>query len=154
MLQDRIAQGLVAGLAAAAATAGALLMFGWLLGHTPQAFVAIGEHVIGPGARDLAAGIGVVGHATSLLLWGVVFGLVAPRGRGLGAVVLAAAAVTLVAAFFHGYVGLESLRLGAGLGGPRAPAGPVLALHILQALGMVAGLVVARGGRGEEGGGW
>lgn len=144
MLFDRVAQGLVAGLASAAATTGALLTFGWRIGDASQAFVAIGTHVIGPGVPDLAAAIGLVGHVAFQLLWGILAGLLAPRSRGMLGVALTAVAVTLAAVLVHTFVALEPLRLGAGLGGPRAPSGPIVALHLVQVAALAVGLVVAR----------
>jgi len=143
----RTAHGIIAGLTAAAATTGALLVFGARLGDPLQAFVHIGQPVVGPGAPALSAALGLVAHLATVTLWGALFGLVAPRNQGMLMVILAAVGTTLASVLVHSYLLLPTLRLGAGLGGPRAPSGPIVALHLLFAAGLVAGILVARRGR-------
>lgn len=143
-LQLRVAEGLIAGLVAAAATTGALLVFGRSLGDPLQAFQHIGVPLVGSGAPALAAAAGLVVHLAAMLVWGLVAGLLAPRSKGLLPVLITAVLVTLAAVLVHGYVALPELQLGAGLGGPRAPSGPVVALHLLFAGSLVLGLMVTR----------
>lgn len=112
-----------------------------------QAFVHIGQPVVGPGAPALSAALGLVAHLATVTLWGALFGLVAPRNHGMLMVILAAVGTTLASVLVHSYLLLPTLRLGAGLGGPRAPSGPIVALHLLFAAGLVAGILVARRGR-------
>lgn len=134
----------MAGLTAAAATAGALLLFGSRLGDPLQAFTAVGIPVIGRGVPLLAAAVGLLAHVSVCVLWGALFGLIVPVKVRPLAVVIAALAVTVSAAIVHSYLLLTTLRLGSGLGGPRAPTGPVVALHIVFAIALLAGLYVAR----------
>jgi hypothetical protein len=143
-LQARLHDGVMAGSVAAASTTGALLMFGHSLGDPLQAFSLIGHVFIGPGAPTLAASVGVAVHVAVVLGWGILTGLAAPRSRGLLPMVIAVLVVTLAAVLVHEYLVLPEARLGAGLGGPRAPSGPVIALHLLFALSLLAGLLLAR----------
>lgn len=135
---------MTAGLTAAAATSGALLLFGSRLGDPLQAFTAVGVPVIGRGVPLLAAGIGLVAHISVCVLWGAIFGLLVPASPRPLTVAAAALGVTAGAALVHSYLLLPTLRLGAGLGGPRAPTGPVVALHLVLAISLVLGLYVAR----------
>jgi hypothetical protein len=97
--------GLVAGVIAAAATAGALLGLGRAHGATftllnDAAHVAIGERArLVESAHGVVTTVAMLVHLVSLLLWGILFALAAGHWRGwrlaLAAVVFAIVAVAV-----------------------------------------------------------
>jgi hypothetical protein len=105
MLRDRLLRGVWIGLVAAAATAGALVGFGWVRGSPLQPLNTIAHVVLGTRAfyvreaHPLVTPAGILVHVFSLIVCGALFSLGVRRSRGirvwLGALVLAA----VVAAF-------------------------------------------------------
>ena len=105
MLRDRLLRGVWIGLVAAAATAGALVGFGWVRGSPLQPLNTIAHVVLGTRAfyvreaHPLVTPAGILVHVFSLIVCGALFSLGVRRSRGIrvwvGALVLAAA----VAAF-------------------------------------------------------
>jgi hypothetical protein len=101
MLRDRLLRGVWIGLVAAAATAGALVGFGWVRGSPLQPLNTIAHVLLGSRAfyvRDahpLVTPVGMLVHAGSLILWGMIFSVAAGRHRGpwlwVGAVLFAVA---------------------------------------------------------------
>lgn len=132
---------MIAGAVAAAATAGAELAFGWRLGDALAPFAATGWRLLAPLPGTLAVVLGVVAHLVTALVWGTIFGVVAPR-RGVAPVLIVSFLLTGAAALVHTFA-LPVFRLGAGLGGPRAPIGPVVALYLLFAVALTAGLLAS-----------
>jgi hypothetical protein len=88
MLRDRLLLGVWIGLVAAAATAGALVGFGWARGAPLQPLNTIAHILIGTralyvlGAHPFVTPTGILVHASSLVGWGVIFSLVLARVRG------------------------------------------------------------------------
>lgn len=130
---------------AAAATAGAVLAFGWRLGDALAPFASLGWTLSPVLPATLAIILGLIAHLAGSVAWGVVFGALAPRRVGVLALVVAIV-VSGVAALVHTFA-LPALRLGAGLGGPRAPLGPVVALYLLFALALAVGYLGAERSR-------
>ena len=105
MLRDRLLRGVWIGLIAAAATAGALVGFGWVRGLPVQPLNTVAHVLVGSRAfyvreaHPLITPLGLLVHALSLIIWGALFSLGTGRRRGIwlwvGAVVFAVA----VAAF-------------------------------------------------------
>jgi hypothetical protein len=105
MLRDRVLRGTWIGLVAAAATAGALVGFGWVRGWPLQPLNTVAHVLLGSRAfyvreaHPLITPLGILVHAVSLILWGIVFSLGSRRHGGVwlwvGAV-LFAIAVALV----------------------------------------------------------
>jgi hypothetical protein len=105
MLRDRLLRGVWIGLVAAAATAGALVGFGWVRGLPLQPLNTIAHVLLGSRAfyvreaHPLITPAGILVHALSLIVWGALFSLGTGHRRGVwlwvGAVVFAIA----VAAF-------------------------------------------------------
>lgn len=101
MLRDRVLRGVWIGLVAAAATAGALVGFGWVRASPLQPLNTIAHVLLGSRAfyvreaHPLVTPAGILVHVLSLLLWGVLFSLGAGRQRGIwlwvGAVLFAIA---------------------------------------------------------------
>jgi hypothetical protein len=87
MLRDRLRVGVWIGLVAAAATAGALVGFGWVRGMPLQPLNAVGHIVVGSRAfqvttaHPLVTSTGIVVHAISLVAWGIVLSLILRRAR-------------------------------------------------------------------------
>ncbi len=136
-MTERIVLGMLAGIVAAAATAGAELAFGWRLGDALGPFTATGWRLVPPLPATLAAAVGIIAHVATGVIWGAVFGALAPRRRGV-LVLVVSIVVTGAAALVHTFA-LPVFQFGAGLGGPRAPLGPVVALYILFAAVLAAG---------------
>jgi hypothetical protein len=105
MLRDRLLRGVWIGLVAAAATAGALVGFGWVRGSPLQPLNTIAHVVLGTRAfyvRDahpLVTSAGIVVHVLSMVAWGALFSIGVRRSRGIrvwvGALVLTALAAVL-----------------------------------------------------------
>lgn len=102
MLRDRLLRGVWIGLVAAAATAGALVGFGWVRGSPLQPLNTVAHVVLGTRAfyvreaDPLVTPAGLLVHVASLIVWGALFSLGVRRSRGIwvwiGALALAAAA--------------------------------------------------------------
>jgi hypothetical protein len=105
MLRDRLLLGLWIGLIAAAATAGALVGFGWVRGTPVQPLNTLAHIVLGSRAFQVrsvdpavtTAGIAV--HVLSLVAWGMLFSLTLARARGARAWAVALLFAALVAVF-------------------------------------------------------
>ena len=101
MLRDRLLRGVWIGLVAAAATAGALVGFGWVRGFPLQPLNTVAHVLVGSRAfyvreaHPLVTPVGIVVHALSLVIWGVLFSSGTGQRRGVwlwvGAVVFAIA---------------------------------------------------------------
>ena len=105
MLRDRLLRGVWIGLVAAAATAGALVGFGWVRGFPLQPLNTVAHVLLGSRAfyvREthlLVTSAGVLVHALSLAVWGALFWLGAGRLRGAWRWVAAVVFTAAVAAF-------------------------------------------------------
>src|SRR5687768_6410418 len=105
MLRDRALRGVWIGLVAAAATAGALVGFGWVRGAPLQPLNTIAHILLGSRAfyvRDVDALVsptGILVHTLSLVVWGVLFSLVIRASKGVWLWVGALAFTVLVAVF-------------------------------------------------------
>ena len=105
MLRDRVLRGVWIGLVAAAATAGALVGFGWVRGAPLEPLNAIAHVLLGSRAfyvreaHPLVTPAGLLVHILSLILWGILFSLGAGRYRGgwlwVGAVLFAIAVAAI-----------------------------------------------------------
>ncbi len=105
MLRDRLLRGVWIGLVAAAATAGALVGFGWVRGSPVQPLNTIAHVLVGSRAfyvreaHPLVTPVGILVHALSLILWGMLFSLAVGRRRGawlwVGAVLFAVAVAAI-----------------------------------------------------------
>ena len=88
MLRDRLLLGVWIGLVAAAATAGALIGFGWARGAPLQPLNTVAHILIGSrafyvlNAHPLVTPAGILVHASSLVGWGMIFSLALARARG------------------------------------------------------------------------
>lgn len=88
MLRDRVRVGVWIGLVAAAATAGALVGFGWVRGMPLQPLNAVGHIVVGSRAfqvttaHPLVTSAGILVHVISLVAWGIVLSLILRQARG------------------------------------------------------------------------
>lgn len=101
MFRDRLLRGVWIGLVAAAATAGALVGFGWVRGAPLQPLNTIAHVLLGSRAfyvreaHPLVTPLGLGVHVLSLILWGVLFSEAVGRRRGAwlwaGAVLFAVA---------------------------------------------------------------
>ncbi len=105
MLRDRLLFGMWIGLVAAAATAGALVGFGWARGAPVHPLNTVAHILVGSRAFDIRAvhplvtPAGIFVHALSLVAWGILLSLVLGRARGARALAIAfvfAAAVALI----------------------------------------------------------
>ena len=103
MLRDRLRVGVWIGLVAAAASAGALVGFGWVRGVPLQPLNAVAHVVLGSrafqvgAAHPLVTSTGILVHAISLIAWGIVLSLILGRSRGPRAWVIALAFTAAVA---------------------------------------------------------
>lgn len=103
MLRERLLHGIRIGLVAAAATAGALVGFGWVRGMPVQPLNAIAHALVGSralyiqNAHLLVTPAGVLVHVIGLVLWGIAFAWAFGRWRGARLWVATAAFVALVA---------------------------------------------------------
>jgi hypothetical protein len=138
-----------AGVMAAAATAGVLVGFGVREGAPGGAFTSAGRLLLGVGATQggraqLAALVcGALAHVAASLAWGVLFGLVAARLRG---VALFAAALVFAAAVY-GVRDHAPALLRVGYGARALPPHLVL-LHAVLSVGLAVGIRLAPlGGR-------
>ena len=142
MPNERVRAGVMAGVVAAAATMGAELTLAWRAGDVARPFVEAGRAVLGGGE---AAAAGVLGFGLQLavaVLWGVVLAVLAYRARGL-LLLLSAGAVAAAAYAVHATV-LPTFRLGFGVGAFPVHGLPLAFLYALFALGLAAGMRLAR----------
>jgi hypothetical protein len=147
MLSPRSRTGVRAGLVAAAATAGAIAGFALRHGDWSSPFAILGQDVLfffgvtgAPAA--LAVGVGVTGHMAWMVLWGLVFALVAWRR---------AFAPTLVAAFViaAGTALLARSMIPAAMGAVGFSALPAVQVALCIVL-MTAGFVTGKAAAGAE----
>jgi hypothetical protein len=105
MLRDRLLLGVRIGLVAAAATAGALVGFGWARDAPLQPLNSVAHALVGSRAfyvvdmHPVVTPAGMVVHVVSLVAWGMLFSLALGRARGALVWVIAlvfAAVVALV----------------------------------------------------------
>jgi hypothetical protein len=105
MLRDRVLRGVWIGLVAAAATAGALVGFGWVRGYPLQPLNTVAHILLGSRAfyvreaHPLITPVAVLVHALSLTIWGALFSLAIGQRRGIwlwvGAVLFAIGAAAI-----------------------------------------------------------
>ena len=105
MLRDRLLRGVWIGLVAAAATAGALVGFGWVRGYPLQPLNTVAHILLGSRAfyvreaHPLITPVGLLVHSLSLIIWGALFSLAIGWRRGawlwIGAVLFAIAAAAI-----------------------------------------------------------
>jgi hypothetical protein len=141
----RIREGIVAGLVAAAATAGALVGFGRAHGSAWAPLAAIAHMIAGPRATSAAPtpGLilaGVMIHAISLLVWGILFALLVGRLRGW-LLLLASLCFTGLACVVDYVIVPVRLRPGFELVVTR---GELAVVYVVLALGLALGLAVGR----------
>jgi hypothetical protein len=105
MLRDRLLLGMWIGLVAAAATAGALVGFGWARGAPLQPLNSVAHLLVGSrafyvtGAQAVVTSAGVLVHVLSTVAWGLLFSLAvtrAPRGWVWAAALVFAAIVAVI----------------------------------------------------------
>lgn len=88
MLRDRLLLGVWIGLVAAAATAGALVGFGWVRGAPVQPLNTVAHLLVGSRAfyvldvHPVVTSVGVLVHVVSLVAWGMLFSLALGRAHG------------------------------------------------------------------------
>jgi hypothetical protein len=88
MLRDRLLLGVWIGLVAAAATAGALVGFGWARGAPLQPLNTVAHILVGNrafqvlSAHPVVTPAGILVHMSSLVGWGMVFSVALARARG------------------------------------------------------------------------
>jgi hypothetical protein len=89
MLRDRLLLGVWIGLIAAAATAGALVGFGWVRGTPVQPLNTLAHIVVGSRAfhvrniDPVVTTMGMAVHVLSIVVWGLLFSLALARARGI-----------------------------------------------------------------------
>jgi hypothetical protein len=105
MLRDRLLRGVWIGLVAAAATAGALVGFGWVRGAPLQPLNTVAHVLVGSrafyvhDAHPLVTPAGLLVHGLSLVVAGMLFSVLAGGLRGVGRWVAAVVFAAAVAAF-------------------------------------------------------
>lgn len=145
---SRVGLGALAGLVAAAVTAGAIVGFGIEQGGAARLFAALGRGVLGnpvvDGRAEQAAvtAVGVLVHAAQVTVIGVLFGLVAARARGVRLALLAIVAA-IVAAVAQLALAPAVLRFGNAVTVFPLQRGQFVALYLLLALGLGGGMRVA-----------
>ena len=145
---SRATIGALAGIFAAALTAGALIGFGNASGGSMRLFAAIGRLVLGaPVVRGgaeaaLVASVGLLVHVAQVTALGALLGLVAARARGMRLAALALMAAILAAAV-HLALAPAMLRLGNAATVFPLQRGQLVALYLLLATGLGCGMRVA-----------
>ena len=146
VIRDRVRQGVHAGVVAAAATAGTLVGFGLARGEAWRPLNAVAHLVLGYRARlmdrfhPVVTPAGIALHLLFVVIWGVLFALIAARLRGWR---LAIAAAALGAAAFVVDTRLLPERLDPGF--PALLTRPeLLALYAVLAAALALGLRLAR----------
>lgn len=143
--QGTLAQGILTGTFAAAATAGALLGFGIQQGMPARPFNAVASLLLGDQADGIwgfHVVVTVVGLLTLIVLslgWGLLFARLAGGMRGLR---LAGFALLIAAAAMAVHVILATRMLDGHASDVLAPA-QVLALHIVLAVALAVGMRLA-----------
>jgi hypothetical protein len=103
MLRDRLLHGVWIGLVAAAATAGALIGFGWARGAPLQPLNTVAHVLVGSrafyvrGAHALVTPAAILVHVVSLVVWGTLLSLALGRARGARAWAIAFVFAAVVA---------------------------------------------------------
>jgi hypothetical protein len=144
MLRDRLLLGVWIGLVAAAATAGALVGFGWARGAPLQPLNTVAHLLIGSrafyvtGAQPVVTSAGILVHIVSIVAWGVLFSLAIGRMRG--------ARVWAAALVFAGIVALIDFAL---LPARFAPGFETLLTRgeLIVVYGVMAGAMAVAAGR-------
>jgi hypothetical protein len=105
MLRNRVLRGVWIGLVAAAATAGALVGFGWVRGYPLQPLNTVAHILLGSRAfyvreaHPLITPVAVLAHTLSMIIWGALFSLAIGQRRGtwlwVGAVLFAIGAAAI-----------------------------------------------------------
>lgn len=145
---SRVRLGALAGVVAAAVTAGAIVGFGIEHGGAARLFAALGRVALGnpvvDGRAQQAAvtAVGVVVHAAQVTAIGVLFGLVAARARGLRLALLALSGA-LAAAIAQLALAPAVLRFGNAVTVFPLQRRQFVALYLLLALGLGGGMRVA-----------
>lgn len=145
---SRVRLGALAGVLAAAVTAGAIVGFGIEHGGAARLFAALGRVALGNPVVDGRAQqaavtvVGVLVHAAQVTAIGVLFGLVAARARGMR---LALFALLAAAAAAVAQLALAPAVLRFGNAVTVFPLQPrqFVALYVLLALGLGGGMRVA-----------
>lgn len=143
--QGTLAQGILTGALAAAATAGALLGFGMQQGTPARPFNALASLVLGDradriwGFHPVVTVVGVIVHVALTCGWGLLFARLAGGTRGLR---LAGAALGIAATALAVDVLVVTRLLGAHVSDVLAPA-QVIALHIVLGVALGVGMRLA-----------
>jgi hypothetical protein len=153
MLRDRLLRGVWIGLVAAAATAGALVGFGWVRGSPLQPLNTVAHIVVGSrafyvhDAHPLVTSAGLLVHVLSLVVAGMLFSVAAGRLRGAWRWVAAVVFAAVVAAF--DFVLLPS-RLAPGFETVLTRGEVVMVYAVLAAAVAVASDMLANEERGTR----
>ena len=147
-LPSRATIGALAGLFAAAVSAGALMGFGRADGGAMRLFTMVGRLVLGDpvvsGRTEgaLVATVGLLVHVAQVTALGALLGLAAAHARGfrLAAFALVAA---ILAAGVHVALAPAVLRLGNAVTVLSLQRGQLVALYVLLAVGLGCGMRVA-----------
>jgi hypothetical protein len=143
--QGTLAQGILTGTLAAAATAGALLGFGIQQGTPARPFNAIASLLLGDRADGIwgfhlvVTVVGVLTQVALNLGWGLLFARLVGGMHGLR---LAASALLVAAVAMAVHVILATLILGANVSDVLAPA-QVIALHVVLGIALAMGMRLA-----------
>lgn len=149
VLRERVILGLKVGVVTAAAVTGVLLGLGRAHGATFRPVNAVAHVVIGSRALFFdrfypsVTLLGVVILVVAMLVWGVIFALVATRARG-GKLVLLAVALTLFIYLMNAGVLPPRLRPGFEL---MLSTAELAAVYIATALSLACALTWSRRGR-------
>jgi hypothetical protein len=146
MLRDRLLLGVWIGLVAAAATAGALVGFGWVRGTPVQPLNTLAHIVVGSRAfhvrsvDPVVTTMGMAVHVLSIVVWGLLFSLALARARGvrLWATALVFAAIVAVLDLV-----VVPDRLSPGFDA-MLTRGELIVLYGIMAMAMAAAAVVLR----------
>lgn len=143
--QGTLAQGLLTGTFAAAATAGALLGFGIQQGMPARPFNAVASLLLGDradaiwGFHPVVTVVGVLTQAALSVGWGLLFARLAGGMRGLRFVALA---LVVAAAAMVVHVILTTRILGGHVSDVLVPA-QVIALHLVLGIALAVGMRLA-----------
>lgn len=146
MLQERVREGILAGIVAAAATFGVLVGFGAAHGAWLEPVNAVAHVVVGSRAYlidDFVPGITLLGllvHVVSIVVWAVVFTLLAGRLRGWR---LGAAAAAFAGAAYLVDQRLAPARFAPGFERPLSGVETV-AVYVVFAVSLGLGVRFAR----------
>jgi hypothetical protein len=143
--QGTLAQGIVTGAVAAAATAGALLGFGIQQGMPARPFNAVASLLLGDradgiwGFHSVVTVVGVLTHTALSVGWGLLFARLARGMRGLR---LAGLALVVAAVAMLVHVILATRILGGHISEVLVPA-QVIALHLALGIALGVGMRLA-----------